>query len=216
MATRIAEKVQRAFEFLMGMGDPRARRAIAGHGFTDADLDDGWARLMALSKVPVLIGESPAAEALAALDAWENRWFPIIDAVLRPTHAAAHELVFRNLRQTEGAQVLVSVQLMLDRLDTIARPKSEGGLAEAGEQARAHHARRGVTGEVLDQARALLARVPQSRPDDDPIADPEARAAAEAHLWAWYLEWSGIARAVIKDRRILNALGFRGRGRKKS
>lgn len=69
---------------------------------------------------------------------------------------------------------------------------------------------------MLDHARALLARVPQSPPSDDPIADPEARAAAEAHLWAWCLEWSGIARATIKDRRILNALGFRGRGRKKS
>ena len=216
MATRIAEKVQRAFEFLMGMGEPRARRAMAGYGFAEADLEDGWARLIALSKVPVLIVESASAEALAALDAWENRWFPIIDAVLRPTHPSVHELVFRNLRQTEGSQVLVSVKLMLDRLDAIARPEEEGGLAEAGEQARAHLARRGVTEEVLDQARALLARVPESPHNDEPIADPEARDAAEAHLWAWYLEWSGIARATIKDRRVLNSLGFRGRGRKKS
>ena len=49
----------------------------------------------------------------------------------------------------------------------------------------------------------------------EPVVDPEARATAEAHLWAWYLEWSGIARATVKDRRVLAALGLRPRGRKK-
>lgn len=35
-----------------------------------------------------------------------------------------------------------------------------------------------------------------------------AVADAEQKLWAWYLEWSRIARAVITDRRDLRQLGF--------
>lgn len=215
MGARIAEKAQRVFELLVGLGDPRAQRALAGHGFTEAELDEGWARLIALSKVPSLPGESPVAARLAELDAWENRWYPIIEVVLRTSHPRVHELVFRNLRQTEGVEVFVLVGTLLDRLEAIARPEEEGGLGEPGERARAHLERRGLNADVLDHARALLARVHQGPADDEPIVDPEARAAAEEHLWSWYLEWSGIARAVIKDAQILAALGFRRRGRNK-
>jgi hypothetical protein len=38
--------------------------------------------------------------------------------------------------------------------------------------------------------------------------DPEEEAAAIGALWSWYLEWSGIARVAIKDRRVLRMLGF--------
>ena len=31
---------------------------------------------------------------------------------------------------------------------------------------------------------------------------------AEKRLWSWYLEWSVIARAAIRDRRLLRSLGF--------
>ena len=75
--------------------------------------------------------------------------------------------------------------------------------------------RRGLTDEELAAARALLARVQRGPSSSEPVVDPEARATAEAHLWAWYLEWSGIARATVKDRRVLAALGLRPRGRKK-
>lgn len=33
-------------------------------------------------------------------------------------------------------------------------------------------------------------------------------AEAEEKLWAWYLEWSTIARTAITDRRLLKMLGF--------
>jgi hypothetical protein len=32
---------------------------------------------------------------------------------------------------------------------------------------------------------------------------------AETDLWAWYLEWSEIARTAIKQKQLLRALGFR-------
>ena len=41
----------------------------------------------------------------------------------------------------------------------------------------------------------------------------EAR--AEARLWAWYLEWSQIARTALDERKLLSVLGFGAAGRPK-
>ena len=78
----------------------------------------------------------------------------------------------------------------------------------------------GGDGQVLvEEARGLLTALAKvlSRAEAVTFEEQEAALArAEVALWAWYLEWSGIARAIIKDRRVLASLGFRGRGRKKS
>jgi len=212
---RIGQKAQRMVAFLVGLGDPRVQAALARFGLSEGDIDEGWNRLRALSKVPVRFApEAPAVELVGALDAWENQWFPIIEVVLRTSHPEVHEVVFLNLTQTEGPQVVVSVRTLLDRLEAMVRPKDEGGLGDRGEKARAHLTRRGVSDEVLAEARALLARVGKPPSTDEPIVDPEARAAAEAHMWSWYLEWSGIARAAIKDRNLLAVLGFGRAGRR--
>lgn len=50
------------------------------------------------------------------LDAWENRWFPITDIVLRTNHPDVHAIIFRNLRQAEGVEVVATVTTLLDRL----------------------------------------------------------------------------------------------------
>ncbi len=212
MPHRTGQKAHRLLDFLVGLGDPRARRALERHGFSPAELDDGWARLRALSEVPIVVREPTTLP--SELDAWENRWFPIVDVVLRTQHPRVHEVVFRNLHQTEGAEVLVSVRTLLDRLDVIGRPEKKGGLGKAGRDALDHLALRGLNEEALGRARALLTSVQEPPEDDARIADPEARARAEERLWNWYLEWSGIARAVIKDRRVLASLGFRRPGRK--
>lgn len=212
---RVPQKAQRVLELLIGLGHPQVRDALARHGFTEADLDDGWARLRALSSVTNLLApELPSAQLVADLDGWENRWFPIVEVVLRTHHPRARELVFHNLRQTEGSEVVVSVAILLDRIEALPRPPAEGGLGEEGRRARALLRTRGLTDEVTGSARALLARVGAPPPTGDRArASREARAAAEQHLWSWYLEWSAIARAAIQDRRLLASLGFRRRGK---
>jgi hypothetical protein len=42
---------------------------------------------------------------------------------------------------------------------------------------------------------------------------PEVRRAADEALWAWYVEWSKISRAAIRDARMLRVLGFGRAGR---
>ncbi len=213
MPDRTGRKAHRLLDFLVGLGDPHARRALERHGFTQAELDDGWARLRALSEAPVVVRERSTVP--SELDDWENRWFPIVDVVLRTRHPRVHEVVFRNLHQTEGPEVLVSVRTLLDRLDVIGRPEKKGGLGEAGREARDLLARRGLSEDALGRARALLASLEEPPAEDAPVADPEARARAEERLWNWYLEWSGIARAVIEERSVLASLGFRRSGRKR-
>ncbi len=213
MPYRTGHKAHRLLDFLVGLGDPRVRRMLERHGFSQAELDDGWGRLRALSEAPVAIRERTTVP--SELDAWENRWFPIVDVVLRTRHPRVHEVVFRNLHQTEGAEVLVSVRTLLERLEAIGRPEKRGGLGKAGRDALDLLARRGLNEEALGHARALLARMQEGPGEDVPAADPEARARAEERLWNWYLEWSGIARAVIKERSVLVSLGFRGRGRRR-
>ena len=76
-------------------------------------------------------------------------------------------------------------------------------------------ATRGLTPAVIDEARALqvalrkgiqgaaaLAALAAQQRDDARLAQ------AETALWAWYLEWSELARTTIVDRRLLRQLGF--------
>lgn len=213
---RVPQKAQRVLELLIGLGHPRVREALASHGFTDADLDEGWRRLRGLSDVTSLLApELPSARLLAELDAWENHWFPLVEVVLRTRHPRARDVVFHNLRQTTGAQVVVSVSTLLDRLDALPRPELDGGLGEEGNRARAILRARGLTDQVVADARDLLAQVGAPPERDTSVAAPGTRDAAEQHLWRWYIEWSSIARIAIQDRRPLSSLGLRRPGKKR-
>jgi hypothetical protein len=205
----VGDKARRVLDFMLGMRNRRVRRALAAHGFTEADLLTGLGFLQALTTTkldfvstvvdPKLVGE---------LDAWENRWFPIVDVVLRTNHPAVHEHVFRNLAQTEGAEVIISVSTFLDRIEAISKAANDGGLGAEGRAARKLLEKRGLNESVVATARELLAQVGKLEPLDEQPDVVEATEEAEQNLWNWYLEWSGIARVAIRDRRLLRSLGF--------
>lgn len=213
----IGEKARRVLDFLLGARHWKVQRALGGHGWSEGDLVEGWTRLQRLTTDRLDYQSSLVdPRLLGALDRWENRWFPVIEVVLRTHHPKAHEVVFRNLRQTDGAEVVVSVSTLLGRLDAIARPEAEGGLGEEGVAARAMLEKRGVTAAVLTEARDMLAQIgslaePPTQPEPE---STEAAKAAEDSLWSWYLEWSAIARVAISDRRLLRSLGFLRRVRR--
>ena len=58
---------------------------------------------------------------------------------------------------------------------------------------------------IRDAKKRLEARKAQEAREED---ERKARKAAEEAMWAWYLEWSTIARHAISDRNLLRALGF--------
>lgn len=195
---------------MVGIRNRRVRRALAAHGFREEDFE-GFARLKDIAKSRLNLKPLELDPRLVReLDERKNRWFPIVDATQRHNFPDIHARVFLKLRQTEGVEVVLSVSTLLDRLDEVVAPVREGGMSD-GRAAVTLLEGRGLTEEVVAAARALLGEIGSLEPDDD-TADAELEAqereAAERRLWSWYLEWSPIARAAIRDRRLLRMLGF--------
>lgn len=211
------DKCIRTLLFLLGLRNRRIREALAQHGFDAKELAHGWHLLSQMSAGEPDYGAAPSSSRiLRELDAWENRWFPIIDVVLRTNFPDVRRVLFRNLSRTDGAAVAISVHTMLQRLETMGRPVADGGLGEEGRRARARLTSRGLRPNVIAQAEQLLAelRTVEAMAEEDE-EDPVDREKAEEEMWSSYLEWSGIARSAIKDGRLLRTLGFRRGGRRK-
>jgi hypothetical protein len=193
----IGAKAARVLDLMIGLREPRVARALAAHGFDEAEHDKGYELLRALTKGRLGVIGGDVSKPIAALDAFENKWFPIVDAVLNAHFPESRERVFLNLVQTEGAEVVISVGTLLERLDEEPAP------------VKALLAKRGLDAATLDAARGSIRDF--RRVQDEPrhvVVDERADAAAEAALWNWYLEWSTIARKVVTNRRLLRKLGF--------
>ncbi|MEM1416277.1 MAG: hypothetical protein AAGH15_15320 [Myxococcota bacterium] len=206
----VGQKADRVLRFLLSLQSTRITGPLIRYGFQAEDLEEGWARLRALAIVR--LDRVPPSEGLPAavgeLDAWENRWFPIVKATLGRHHPAANDAVFRNLPQTTGPKVVLGVSRFIERVRGLPENQELG--PEEGNAARALLARRGLTDDVLDDAEVLVRSLDdllEPREDDEADFAEELRAAEDA-MWTWYLEWSAIARAVIRDRRLLRSMGF--------
>lgn len=203
----VGQKAERTLRFLMGLRNAEVAAELRRRGFTDEDRVEGY-MLLARLTADRLAEEPPPPDPeslLRQLDAWENYWFPIVAASTRVRFPAAHERLFRNVRQEQGVKVVFTVGTMLRRLEELAT--SDG---VEGPRALAHLARRGLDAERIAQGRRLIesvAEVEAAPPHPEPGAEELAR--AEAELWGWYLEWSAIARGSITSRRMLRALGYR-------
>jgi hypothetical protein len=214
----LGQKADRVLKLLLGLRNPRIAESLAAHGFSDADLAEGWALLQGVTRTrldsaPTTNSVDPTS--LQKLDEWENKWFPVASATLKRRAPEVHAWVFRNLSQTEGEAVVVSVGTFLERLEALTKKKSEGGYGPGGKEAKKLLETRGLTKEAVGEAKALLERLgaivtpsPPSPGDKKAKAQEAKFAEAEAALWAYYLEWSEIIRTAIKDRKLLRQLGF--------
>ena len=203
----------------MGLRNPRIAAALALHGFGNEDLKEGWSLLQKLTRTrldtlpvagPGPIHVDPAT--LGALDEWENKWFPIAKATLQRRLPAVHDWMFLNLVQAEGPAVILTVGTFVERYNLLDAPKDKGGPGTGGKDAKKLMQKRGLTAAGIDTAKELLTKL--SKVAEPPVGDgdkaesDESFVEAETAVWAWYLEWSRIARTAIKDRRLLRTLGF--------
>ena len=211
MSLSLGEKAQRALRLLIGLRNPRIHSALAVYGFTDADLNEGWNLLQALGRGKLSVTAIPVTniEAIQQLDLWENRWFPIAMASLSRRYPAVHARVFLNLSQTEGPEVAVSVRTFVERYDALTDPQSPHG--PEGIKAKELLQARGLTADTVSEARTLLDALSKVATAATPLSTEEMRtdlARAEDALWAWYLEWSQVARTAVQQRALLKQLGF--------
>jgi hypothetical protein len=208
------QKAQRVLQFLLALSERRIAVALKVRGFKPSDLDEGWALLRALGYVDLDAlpdPEEPAQDTLRAIDAWENEWFPIADATLGRRFPAARDWLFRNLAQTRGQQVVLGVAVLLERLDKMPKDEADGGLGAVGVAARELLSQRGLDAAVVAEARGLVQKllsVPELSTASARQQEDAAREKAGLDLWAWYLEWSRIARQSITQRALLRKMGF--------
>lgn len=190
----LTQKMQTVTAFLIGLRHRQIREALAPHGLSREEIERGWRTLIELGDDGRFEEGPSTGPLIAAIDAWENLWFPIADATLSARLPEVRAAVFKNLRQSTGLEVVMGVRAFVDRVEAL---EGEGrALLEA----------RGLTRARLDEARALLGRI--ERADTPPLPSVAAGARGEEAMWRWYKEWSAVARAVITDRRQLTALGF--------
>jgi len=206
----IGPKTHRAVEFLLGLRNPDVARELEPFGFTRVELEEGWGLLVdAIGTRLAGIAEAPPSQPglLERLDEFENMWFPVARNVLARHYPEIGRQLFVNLVQSQGREVVITVLTFVSRLEEMAQGEEPFG-AE-GPAARQLLAERGLTDEREEEARALLQEIRElkSAPADPPRT-AEEQAAAEEALWAWYLEWSAIARVGIKSRATLRKLGF--------
>jgi hypothetical protein len=211
MGIRVGDKANRVLKLLLGLRNPRVASALAVYGFTEQDMQEGWTLLQALgaSRLGVLPIQARDGRTVQQLDEWENQWFPIISATLARRYPKVHERLFLNLSQTEGPEVTVGVRTLLDRIQKLSEGAPEYG--PDAQAARQLLETRGVTAVVIGQAEALLQSLARVAEPAEPISVEEQQAQlvkAEDALWAWYLEWSQVARVAITNRGLLRQLGF--------
>jgi hypothetical protein len=201
-----SQKSERVVRFLRNATRPEVAQALAAHGFSQADWEEGWQKLQAAAGRWLPPGPDAAGHPsiIPELDAWENRWFPVAEAALRHRHPAVADKVFLNLGQASGLAVVITVSTFVQRLRAL---EQEATASEALALLR----KRGLTEQVLGHAETLLDGLgdvaPSSLIADAYAAELARREPAEAALWAWYLEWAKIARNTIHDRNLLRVLG---------
>lgn len=202
-----AAKMRRVLELLIGLRDDRVLACLGDYGFTPADREQGWALLRALGLTQAVPVALPATHgALDALDAWRQRWFRLASVSLRPDYPRVHDKIFAGIHQMKQPAFAV-VPVFVERVVKLAQARDA-----SSREACAKLRRRGLTDERIAEARQLVTAVQNPVHRELPNLD-ERRAqlkAAEASLWKYYVEWSQVARTVIKDPRLLQLLGFRG------
>lgn len=185
---------------------------MAAHGFSDEHLSDGWRRLRAATEIRTDVrARATSPDRRVAIDSFENRWFPLAKAALQHRHPQVHDFLFLNLPQKTGDEVALTVATFVRRVRQLERGVPE--LPEAA-VARALLAERGLLEETLGEVEILITSLEMLEPMAPASTSREQQRVADEQLWAWYLEWSTVARLAVTDRRYLRALGFGRRGSK--
>lgn len=207
---------ERALKFLRGAGTvPAIRAALLARGYTQAEHDRGWTLLHEASgfgRAPELgaVVDHEVQQAIAEVDAWDEDAFRIVRAAFANRYPEQAKKVLDGIGPATGAAALVGVELLLERLDALA--KSQDAKDRAAMQTLAT---RGLTPEEQKRVRALVGVAKKGTSAPDPAPEAKERAAKNAarqkalvDLRVWYEEWSEMARVAIKRRDRLILLGL--------
>ena len=207
----------RVLTFLIAVGKYfPIRAALTTRGYTEVDHELAWEHLKKLALFPA--GSAPVLDktvrdAVVEIDAWDEPNFAVLRAVLENHHPAVVDFVFENLSAKQGAEAVVGVSTLLDRLDALENAPERKATRTADHAALATLATRGYTAEERARLRGLVATA-QTLVVTAPIS-AEEREATLQKLYAWHNEWSTLARMVLVRRDHQIAVGIAKRRKAK-
>jgi hypothetical protein len=209
----------RVLVFILGVGKYFAiRTALAARGYDATQHELAWGYLKKLAifpagSIPVL--DKPVRDAVLELDAWDEPNFAVIRAVLENHHADIVEFLFENLSPKQGPEAVVGVSTLLDRLDALESAPERKATRKADHAVLETLAARGYSKEERARLRGLV-DLTQTVVVTKPISDEE-REKTLGRLYAWYNEWSSIARLALtrRDHQIAVGIAKRRKAKKK-
>ena len=157
-----SQKTRRVLKFLEASVDPRINGPLAGAGYSDEDVEEGWTLLRQagtarkVQKTPVPLSPRTREQ----IDQFENYWFPLVSASLRRRYPAVHDAVFLNLSQEGGVEVAMNVSIFLERIREV-----ENG--PQGQEVRALLDQRGFTEAVIAEGEQLIREFRTVRPAEN-------------------------------------------------
>ena len=207
----------RALTFLKAIGTSTAIHAsMAARGYKSDDHMQGWQLLHAASgyhEVAPLPEDTTVRDAIKQVDDWDEGGFQIISASLRYRFPDQAAFLLDGLQASTGAAAVLGVKQLLDRLDALETATDRVSTKQKDLAAIALLAQRGIDASERQRLRNLIAVAESapalSLPDAETIAQSEAANLRNLMaLRAWFEEWSGIARVVIKRRDYLIRMGL--------
>ena len=204
----------RAFTFALGVAQSvPARSALATKGFDNDEHAYAWARLQALGEFGLGLPQIDAQvrDAVVELDAWDEPNFEAIRNALLRDHVEQATFLFDNLEATQGAEAVLGVERLLDRLDLLESGDGREATRDKDLAAIALLAKRGYTRQERHRLRRLVTLTRSVAPA--PKLTDQARQQLLVELYRWLADWSSQARQCITARSTLIRLGLAKRRR---
>jgi hypothetical protein len=208
----------RVLPFLRAVGTSVPIRSILrARGFTADEQKLGWTLLHAVSgftdEAKAETVDVRVRDAINTLDAWDEDGFRIVRAAFTRLHPAQKEFVLAGIGPSVGAGAVTGVKALLGRLDALEKGPERKATRKEDQAALATLAARGI--DAKERARlADLVHAAESATETE-APDESGRAAREAvylkalgALRVWYVDWSEMARSVVKRRDYLIRLGL--------
>lgn len=213
--TKYSTKLKRTLRFYNGARVPEIFQMLEPYGFSREVIIQGATLLATAANLrkKAITFEDKAPGLTTRLEEFQSLWVPVTRATLNASYPELAQAFFEGLVQRRGLEAPLGVTTFVTRLGELESGTAPWG--PDGAAARQLLAERGLTQAVIDEAHALLDQwrdVPES-PVLSPAETDEIERATEA-AWDWYVEWSTIARAVLKRRRDLHTLGLSRRREK--
>jgi hypothetical protein len=185
---------------------PAIAATLAEKGYDQQETDFVWTRLSILGSLPVSGQKAGKAEAevqaaVRELDAWDEKNFAAIKAILARTYPAFNDVIFRDLEPKEGPEAVDSVATLLNRLDQLGTSPDQDAPAVLKLLAKRGYpdTERKRLRDLVDLSKKFAPKAP---------LDDKARVQILTELHGWISDWSTTAHNVITRRQHLIALGI--------